>query len=473
MKSGTSSKPDKKAKSLPSLLSKLMIEKIPKFGNRFFYSLGFLSMISFMMLLVTGVIEVIFGANWWLTNSAGKYVRSLHLWSTQAFVLFVLLHLIVVFSTSGFKKPRRLTWIMGVLMFFFVLAETEFGYVLRGDFSSQWRSLQGADFYNGSGIGKLIDTLNYKQMYGVHIALVPLAIMGLLLFHYVLVRILGIANPKRKNEKQAVVVPANHNMLFIRGGVLIVIVIGLAAAFPSPFLKPITVKEIAQSDSSLMAKTLVAEFDRSSDTAGYMDNINPYTYDVRKVYVEEPYSQLLLMRPDMPNQLKTFDAQPEQVQADQLKELTDYYESEDANKGTAPQNIASSVIDSLVEMAGAGLYEPAIAGSNDPVAAGNHTTYVIRFLADTGVVEERATGLNLTTEQYGMLREETSGSPGAWWLAPIGVLNHTVLSGDKNGDRDAAVIFGMLLLLMVAFPYIPWVNEIPEKLRLYKLFQRP
>lgn len=474
MKQSTPNKNNKN--STPTILqafSKLMIQDVPKFGNKFFYSLGFLSMISFMILLATGIVEMIFGAHWWLTNPIGQYIRSVHLWATQAFILFIILHLIVVFCTSGFKKPRALTWILGVLLFFFALIETEFGYVLRGDFSSQWRSLQGADFYNGSGLGRFVDTLNYKQMYGFHIALIPLVIVGILLVHYTLVRVLGIANPKRKNAKQAVVEPANHNLLFARGGILIVLVFGLAVLFPSPFLKPITVKEIAQTDSALMAKTLVSEFNQSSDTAEYLNNIQPYTYNVKKVYIETPYNQLLLLHPGMTDQLKAFNAQSDQVKQQQLKELQDYYESTDPKKGNPPNNAASSVVNSLVEMGGAGLYEPAIAGSNDSVAVGNQTTYVLRFLADSGVVEEKAGSLNLTTEQYGMLREETSKNPvGAWWLAPIGILNHTVLNGDDNGDRDGAIIFGLLLLTMVAFPYIPWINEIPEKLRLYKLFQR-
>lgn len=35
-----------------------------------------------------------------------------------------------------------------------------------------------------------------------------------------------------------------------------------------------------------------------------------------------------------------------------------------------------------------------------------------------------------------MLHEEAGLAPGAWWLAPIGILNHTVLAGDANGERD-------------------------------------
>jgi len=45
-------------------------------------------------------------------------------------------------------------------------------------------------------------------------------------------------------------------------------------------------------------------------------------------------------------------------------------------------------------------------------------TYGNRFLADTGALEEQASQLGLTTEQYGMIREETGHAPGAWWLSP-------------------------------------------------------
>jgi len=162
------------------------------------------------------------------------------MWSTQAFVLFILLHMLIVFFTSGFKRPRRLTWVLGVLMFLFVMIESEFGYVLRGDFSSQWRGLQGADFYNGNGLGYWINTLNYKQIYGIHIVAIPLVIIGLLMLHYLLVRVLGIAKPYRP-EISAKVVPANHLLLFARGGGLIALILILGALIPSPYLKSISI----------------------------------------------------------------------------------------------------------------------------------------------------------------------------------------------------------------------------------------
>lgn len=453
---------------LGKALNDTMIKEVPSYGNKFFYSLGFLSMISFVVLIVTGTIMTFYGPTWWLTSGAGKYLRSVHLWATQAFVLFILLHLLIVFFTSGFKKPRRLTWVLGVLMLFVVLAETEFGYVLRGDFSSQWRGLQGADFYNGSGLGHWVNPLNFGQLYGVHIVVIPLVLLGLLFLHYLLVRVLGIAKPYRQ-DVQVRTVPANHALLFTRGGVLIVLILGLAAFLPSPYLKPTTIESIVHEDPNLISKTLVAEFDGTSDTATYLDNIDPYTYNTREVYVTAPYKQLLQTQLHATDQLALFNAEPDATQKAQLKAASDYYGQDKPDPRKLPKSPVTAVVGSLTAMVEAGLYEPALAGANSSNGTADHTTYVTRFLADTGAPEDRATALNITTDQYGMIREETGHAPGAWWLSPIGVLNHTVLSGDDNGDRDAAIIFGSLLLTMLAFPFIPYVNQLPDKLKVYKL----
>lgn len=456
---------------LTKALKSSMLQDVPSYGNKFFYSLGFLSMISFVVLLISGLIMTFYGPTWWLTSGLGGYVRSVHLWATQAFVLFIILHLLVVFFTSGFKKPRRLTWLLGVLMLFVVLAETEFGYALRGDFSSQWRSLQGADFYNGSGLGGLLNPLNYKQIYGIHIVVVPLVLLGLLGLHYLLVRVLGIARPYR-NDITVKTVPANHAKLFIRGGGLIALILALAVVLPSPYIKPTTIQSVAQQDSFLMGKTLMAEYGSTSETAVYLDNIDPYTYNTRAVYITAPYAQYHATQAKSKDDLQLFNQQTPTVQAKQLKSANEYFGQETPDASKPPTSPIMSVVQSLTLMAAAGLYEPSLTAANSGGGHADESTYTTRFLFDTGVLEQKATALNITTDQYGMVREETGRTPGAWWLVPIGVLNHTILSGDDNGDRDAGIIFGSLLLTMLAFPFIPYVNQIPDKLKVYTLIWR-
>ena len=452
-------------------LQPLMISEAPSYANKLFYSLGFLSMISFVMLIITGVVMSMFGPDWWLTSGVGKFFRSIHLWSTQAFVVFIILHLLVVFFTSAFKKPRRLTWVLGVLMLMFVMFEAEFGFVLRGDFSSQWRSLQGADFYNGAGLGYWINSLNYKQIYGIHIAVIPFLIIGLLSVHYLLVRVLGIAKPYRK-DIEVKTVPANHKALFTRGGVAIVAIIALAAVFPSPFLKPTTIAEIAQTDPTLMSQTLVNEFDASSSTATYKDNIAPYTFSTKTVFIDQPYAQVTQLSSLSVDQLTLLGHETQVLQDKQLADAKTYFENWDGKTVLPKNNPVITIIGSLINMAKTGLYESSLAAANASAKSNDNSTYVLRFLSDSGVLEERAVGLTMTTDQYGMLHEESTRAPGAWWLVPIGVLNHTVLSGDENGDRDAALIFGSFFLVMIAFPFVPFVNQIPDKLKVYKLIWR-
>lgn len=448
----------------------LMIETVPAYANKIFYSLGFLSMICFFLLIITGVFLVFFGPSWWLTTPVGTFVRSVHLWSIQAFVVFIILHVLVVFFSGGYKSPRRFLWVLGAIMFFLVLIEAEFGYVLRNDFSAQWRSLQGADLYNGSGLGKFINNLNYAQIYGIHIIIIPLIILGILFLHYALVRLRGIATPFKKDFKYRMV-KANHTILFFRGFLLICVILILAIIFPSPLIAPVTIKQVAQQDPSLMAKTLISEINRSSDTATYVDNISPYQFDTKMVYVGNPYLEYTMAKQDSINLLDAFNKEDKATQDRNLKTASDYFDKNGAL--TMLPNTANPVIpiiSSLVFMAQSGLYEASLQHQSD---TGNNPTYVLRFLSDTGVLEDNANKLGITTPQYGMLREERGTiPPGAWWLAPLGLMDNTILKNDDNQDRDGAEILGTFMLLFIAFPYIPFLNKLPDTLGVYRFIWR-
>lgn len=448
-------------KSLKEILSSLMLEKVPSYANKFFYSLGFLSMTSFLILIITGVIMVFFGPNWWLITPTGLFVRSLHLWATQAFIFFILLHLLIVFLSSGYKAPRRFTWVLGALMLLLSIAQSEFGYALRNDFSSQWRILQGADFYNGAGLGKFINTLNYFQIYGIHTVLIPALIIALLFFHYLLIKIRGIAKPFKKEVKYTIV-KANHKILFIRGLFLILVLIILSLIFKAPYIIPTTIKSVALEDPNLIGKTLFLEFIRQSDTANYFDNIDPYKFDTRKIYVLNPYQEYIQSNKKN-NYLNVFNNENKSLQTHQLKQTKEYFFNRSAlTQFQISKNPLILIMKDLLLMAKSGLYEDSLKTN---LGYGYNSTFIDRFIADTGVLDEKAQNLSLTTDQYGMLHEENKHFPvGAWWLFPIGLLDHTILSNDPNQDRDTAEILGLFTFLLVAFPYIPFLNKIPGKL---------
>lgn len=444
-------------KSVGTMIHDLMLARVPAYANSIFYSLGFLTAVSLVLIVISGVVMVFSGPFWWLTSPVGVYVRSVHLWATQALVVFMILHLLIVFLTSGYRTPRRLTWVLGSIALFLALIEAEFGYALRGDFSSQWRSLQAADLYNGAGLGKIINNLNYAQIYGIHVAAIPLAIIAIVVVHYVLVRVRGIAKPYRRNVK-ARMTHANHNVLFSRGAALAIVILALAFAFRAPMITPTSVEDVAQQAPTLMAHTLIEELNRSSDTATYMDNIQPYTFDTRTIYIERPYEHYIELT-NATDEYARFVAEPTAQQRAQIDAAATYFAAGGAINTAPNANPVVPMVSSLVHMGRAGLYQQAIFSSNsrfDPM-------YSTRFLADTGVLDRQAEALKITTDQYGMVREESGAlPPGAWWLAPLGVLDHTLLRTDPNQDRDGAEIIGIFFLLMVAFPYIPYLNRLPE-----------
>jgi ubiquinol-cytochrome c reductase cytochrome b subunit len=77
------------------------------------------------------------------------------------------------------------------------------GYVSQQNFDSQWISTQAKDAMNAAGIGSFFNLTNFGQMYSYHVFLLPLAVVGLVATHVLLVRKHGIVPPFRLSELPA------------------------------------------------------------------------------------------------------------------------------------------------------------------------------------------------------------------------------------------------------------------------------
>jgi ubiquinol-cytochrome c reductase cytochrome b subunit len=67
---------------------------------------------------------------------AGLLIRQTHHWAADVFVVSIVLHLIRVFFTGAFRRPRELTYLIGVVMLFATLVEGYLGYSLVDDLLS-------------------------------------------------------------------------------------------------------------------------------------------------------------------------------------------------------------------------------------------------------------------------------------------------------------------------------------------------
>ncbi len=443
------------------------INKVPSYGNTIFYSFGMILITLFLFLGVTGILLAFAGSSWWLSSGIGTYVRSVHMWAAQAFLLFLLLHLLVTFSTSAFKH-KKVVWLVGVAMFFLFIIQTEFGYTIRNDFSSQWRALQGADFWNGNILGHLVNPLNYSQAFFIHILLIPLVLVIAVIIHYGIVRAKGLSKPYKKGIKYKMV-EANHKVLYIRALIIIAVVLLLGFILPSPTMPQATLKQVSTQSPSAFAHTVIEEYTHASDTAMYDDTIDPYTFDTRTVFVTDPY-KAYIKSSGKKDRLSQFEAAPLKAQGTYLNTAASYFKA-NGSLDESNSNPMISVASSLTIMAQSGLYGAELRTDLPQ----DNPTIAYRMLSDTGYMDAKANTLGLSLENYGMLKDEKGGGifpPNSWWMAPINLLDNTVLKNDPNQDRDNAEVVGILLLLLATLPWLPFVREIPDKLRLYLLFWR-
>jgi cytochrome b6 len=145
-----------------------------------------------------------------LTVNFGWLLRSIHRWSSGCMVLMLILHIYRVYLTGGFKKPREITWVSGVILAILTLSFGVTGYSLPWDQTGYWACkiftsvpeafdsvIQGLgniivlSLRGGSNVGQLTLT----RLYSIHTFLLPVLTLVFLLVHFSMLRKQGISGP--------------------------------------------------------------------------------------------------------------------------------------------------------------------------------------------------------------------------------------------------------------------------------------
>ena len=441
------------------------IKYVPSYGNSFFFTIGVYLLELFVILAVSGMIMLIFGPYWWDTSTVGTLFRSIHLWAAEAFVTLMFVHLLVNFSTSAFKK-KKLVWIIGSILLLLVLFEFAFGIGVEGGLLSQWNDKSGADLWNGMGLGFWLNPLNQGAVLGWHVAIFPLILLALIFLHYSLVKKDGLSTPYRKDIPYKMV-EADHKKMYRRMVYIFIIVMAFAFIFSSPYIAPVTVSQAASSNPSNVATTLLQEYNFSSHTATYLDTIDPYTFSTRNVYFTVPYSAYISFS-NKTNELAIFESGNKSLQETQLNQAYNYFANngsiENALKSSNPLMVATA---ELVEMAKSGEYQFIVQNES---ASGLDETYVLRFIYDTGYIKEMATKYGLRTSQWGMLKVGAPPWSIQYWLIPYDALEIATSNISWWNDLENGSVAMAVFLVLLFLPFIPWLRDIPDKLKLYKIF---
>ena len=128
----------------------------------------------------------------------GLLMRQVHHWAALLFVAAIGLHMLRIYFTGAFRKPRELNWVIGFVLFILAMAEGFTGYSLPDDLLSgnglriidgmvkgiplvgTWISflLFGGEFPGEAIVGRL---------YSLHILLLPAIIVALIAMHLLFV----------------------------------------------------------------------------------------------------------------------------------------------------------------------------------------------------------------------------------------------------------------------------------------------
>ncbi|MDQ7781332.1 MAG: cytochrome b N-terminal domain-containing protein [Desulfomonilaceae bacterium] len=129
----------------------------------------------------------------------GFFVRNLHYWCGQGMVVLVVLHMVRVFVTGSFAAPRRMNWLIGLMLLIGTLLVDFTGYLLIWDDRALWawtiaRNLtQGLPILGPFSAAIIfgppeLGDMSLIRLYAWHVVVLPAALVLLMGWHFWRVR---------------------------------------------------------------------------------------------------------------------------------------------------------------------------------------------------------------------------------------------------------------------------------------------
>ena len=239
-------------------LRHLSAEPVSGHLKRWWWCLGGTPLYLFLLQLLTGIMltfyyvpqpDHAYASVQYITAEVpfGWYLRGVHKWSATLMVIAVVLHMMRVYFTGAYRKPRELNWIIGCLLLLITLVFGFTGYSLIWEQLSYWgvtvaaniaaaTPLVGdlaADFIRG---GSEVGPNTLTRMFVFHIGVLPTLMFALLVIHVYLIRTHGVSQMsggKRSDEKTFPFFPDHFVTELIMAMFLMFLITCLVLIFPA------------------------------------------------------------------------------------------------------------------------------------------------------------------------------------------------------------------------------------------------
>ena len=202
-------------------LTKVWEEHLAKYyapkNFNFWYYFGSLALLVLVLQIVTGIVlamhykpdsKLAFASVEYIMRDVpwGWLIRYMHSTGASAFFAVVYLHMFRGLLYGSHRNPRELIWIIGMMIFIGLMAESFMGYLLPWGNMSYWGaqviiSLFDAIPWVGPPLAEwirgdfVVSDATLNRFFALHVAAVPLLLAGLVYVHIVALHKVGSNNP--------------------------------------------------------------------------------------------------------------------------------------------------------------------------------------------------------------------------------------------------------------------------------------
>jgi hypothetical protein len=492
--------------------AKLLPGRQPAFVASWIYVFGVGTLAGLFIAIVSGFAIALGGPDWWHTNPVGHFFNSLHLWSVEIFMAFMVIHLWGKFWMAAWRGRRALTWITGVLAFVASIVECFTGYLSQQNFDSQWISTNGKDAINSTGLGGFFNLMNFGQMLLWHVVLLPIVLVAVVGAHVLFVRVRGVAHPlpvprargRAARRKAAAADAADWTgptrvydivkEAIIATAVVTALVFVLAGLLSSPDEPPLTIATWARLAPADFAGTSTSELAGTSETATYGPPYNNATGSTQRIgisweksagvripvhpavdFVLDPLAREAATNPSLGRALHDYRAATANTRSAWLDEYQKALTHVTFHNGTPvvpPGNYGPVplMISTELTLARSGALDADLIAGHE--FYGTDFTKPLLFMEDGEYFAQQASNQHLTGSQWGVMNE-TGSYPGQPWLW-LYTLWYQLPGFDNSANVDMIAIYltGAATLLLLALPFIPGLRDIPEVIPLHRVVWR-
>ncbi len=216
-------------------LTKVWNEHLAKYyapkNFNFWYYFGSLALLVLVMQIVTGIFlamhykpdaERAFASVEYIMRDVpwGWLLRYMHSTGASLFFVAIYLHMFRALLYGSHRAPRELVWLLGMVLFVALMAESFTGYLMPWGNMSYWGaqviiSMFGAIPLIGDGLAEwirgdfVVSDATLNRFSSLHIVAIPLVIIGLVYVHIVALHRVGSNNPdgieiKKNKDKNGV-----------------------------------------------------------------------------------------------------------------------------------------------------------------------------------------------------------------------------------------------------------------------------